>query len=133
MTIVEYGDFECRDCGQAERALRGRHGDRLRYVFRHLPLADVHPDVQRAAEAAGAAAAQGAFWLMHDLLHAHRERLTLEHLRRCAERLELDLERFLHDLSAIGVTRGGRRLKPSTGKDVGPTRPRGPGREGARC
>jgi len=98
VTIVEYGDFECRDCGQAERALRGRHGDRLRYVFRHLPLADVHPDAQRAAEAAEAAAAQGAFWPMHDLLHAHGGRLTLEHLRRYAERLELDVERFLDDL-----------------------------------
>jgi Na+/H+ antiporter NhaA len=98
VTIVEYGDFECRECGRAERALRDRHGHGLRYVFRHLPLADVHPDAQQAAEAAEAAGAQGAFWPMHDLLHLHRGRLTTERLRRYAERLGLEVERFLDDL-----------------------------------
>src|SRR5207249_6046035 len=70
VTLVEYGDFECPYCGQAEpvvRELLRDFGD-VRYVWRHLPLSDVHPNAQRAAEAAEAAAEQGAFWEMHDLL-----------------------------------------------------------------
>ena len=67
--MVEYGDFECPYCGQAEPVVRELLGDAdLRYVWRHLPLTDVHPHAQLAAEAAEAAAAQGAFWEMHDLL-----------------------------------------------------------------
>ena len=64
VTIVEYGDFECPYCGQAEpivRELLADFGD-VRYVWRHLPLADVHPRAQMAAEAAEAAGSQGAFW-----------------------------------------------------------------------
>ena len=78
VTLVEYGDFECPYCGQAEpvvRELLADFGD-LRYVWRHLPLNDVHPHAQLAAEAAEAAAAQGAFWEMHDLLLAHQDALT---------------------------------------------------------
>ena len=70
VTLVEYGDFECPYCGQAEpviRELLADFGD-VRYVWRHLPLTDVHPHAQLAAEASEAAAAQGAFWEMHDLL-----------------------------------------------------------------
>ena len=70
VTLVEYGDFECPYCGQAEpvvRELLADFGD-VRYVWRHLPLNDVHPHAQLAAEAAEAAAEQGAFWEMHDLL-----------------------------------------------------------------
>ena len=70
VTVVEYGDFECPYCGQAEpiiRELLADFGD-VRYVWRHLPLNDVHPNAQLAAEAAEAAAAQGNFWPMHDLL-----------------------------------------------------------------
>ena len=69
VTLVEYGDFECPYCGQAEPAIREllrNAGDDLRYVWRHLPLSDVHPSAQLAAEASEAAAAQGAFWEMHD-------------------------------------------------------------------
>ncbi len=72
VTLVEYGDLECPYCGQAEpviRELLADFGD-VRYVWRHLPLNDVHPLAQQAAEAAEAAAEQGAFWEMHDLLHA---------------------------------------------------------------
>ena len=75
VTIVEYGDFECPYCGQAEPVLRellAGHGD-VRYVWRHLPLNDVRPHAQLAAEAAEAAAGQGAFWAMHDLLSASEE------------------------------------------------------------
>ena len=77
VTLVEYGDFECPYCGQAEpvvRELLADFGD-VRYVWRHLPLTDVHPHAQLAAEAAEAAAAQGAFWEMHDLLLDHQDAL----------------------------------------------------------
>ncbi len=70
VTVVEYGDYECPFCGQAEpvvRELLADFGD-VRYVWRHLPLTDVHPHAQLAAEAAEVAALQGRFWDMHDLL-----------------------------------------------------------------
>ena len=80
MTLVEYGDFECPYCGRAEpvvRELLRDFGD-VRYVWRHLPLSDVHPHAQLAAEAAEAAAEQGAFWEMHDLLLEHQDALRPE-------------------------------------------------------
>ena len=100
VTVVEYGDFECPFCGQAEPVLREllrEFGD-VRYVWRHLPLNDVHPNTQLAAEAAEAAAGQGAFWEMHDLLLAHQDALGWRGLIDYAERLGLDLERFTTDL-----------------------------------
>ncbi len=100
VTIVEYGDFECPYCGRAEpvvRELLSDFGD-LRYVWRHLPLADVHPNAELAAEAAEAAAAQGRFWEMHDQLLDHQGELRPRDLRAYAERLDLDLERFNEDL-----------------------------------
>jgi Na+/H+ antiporter NhaA len=100
VTVVEYGDFECPYCGQAEpvvRELLADFGD-LGYVWRHLPLTDVHPHAQLAAEAAEAAARQGAFWPMHDLLLAHQGELTVRHLVGYAEELGLDVERFREDL-----------------------------------
>jgi protein-disulfide isomerase len=100
VTLVEYGDFECPYCGQAEpvvRALLADFGD-LRYVWRHLPLSDVHPHAQLAAEAAEAAAAQGAFWPMHDLLFTHQDALTARDLVRYAEQLGLDVGLFREDL-----------------------------------
>jgi Na+/H+ antiporter NhaA len=101
VTLVEYADFECPYCGQAEptiRELLSACDDELRYVFRHLPLTDVHPHAPLAAEAAEAAGAQGAFWEMHDLLFENQERLTPTDLRRYAEQLGLDVERFSDDL-----------------------------------
>ncbi len=102
VTVVEYGDFECPYCGQAEpvvRELLREFGD-VRYVWRHLPLNDVHPHTQLAAEAAEAAAAQGAFWEMHDLLLAHQDALRPNDLISYAEQLGLDVERFADDLRA---------------------------------
>src|SRR5687768_5695185 len=93
VTLVEYGDYECPYCGQAEvviRELLDSFGDDLRYVWRNLPLNDVHPHTQMAAEAAEAAAAQGAFWDMHDKLLAHQDELTGPALGRYAEELGLD-------------------------------------------
>ena len=100
VTVVEYGDFQCPYCGQAEpviRELLREFGD-VRYVWRHLPLNDVHPDTQLAAEAAEAAADQGAFWEMHDLLLAHQDALRPSDLIGYAEQLELDVDRFTNHL-----------------------------------
>ncbi|WP_051941644.1 Na+/H+ antiporter NhaA [Phaeacidiphilus oryzae] len=96
VTLVEYGDFECTYCGQAEpvvRQLLAGYGD-IRYVWRHLPLTDVHPHAQLAAEGAEAAADQGEFWRMHDLLLNHQGALGGRDLVGYAERLGLDTERF---------------------------------------
>ena len=100
VTVLEYGDFECPYCGQAEPVLREllRDFGDVAYVWRHLPLNDVHPNAQRAAEAAEAAARQGAFWELHDLLLAHQDALTYEDLLGYAERIGLDVDRFEEDL-----------------------------------
>jgi Na+/H+ antiporter NhaA len=102
VTVVEYADFECPYCGQAEpvvRELLRDFGD-VRYVWRHLPLRDVHPRAQAAAEAAEAAAKQGAFWEMHDLLLDHQDALGPRDLMGYASSLGLDPERFRKDLVA---------------------------------
>jgi Na+/H+ antiporter NhaA len=107
VTLVEYGDFECQYCGQAEpviRALLRDFGD-VRYVWRHLPLNDVHLHAQLAAEAAEAAAEQGAFWEMYDMLLTHQDALNRRDLIGYAEELGLDVDRFTeyleeHDGSA---------------------------------
>jgi Na+/H+ antiporter NhaA len=101
VTLVEYGDYQCPYCGQAEvvvRELLESFGDALRYVWRHLPLSDVHPNAQTAAEAAEAAAAQGAFWEMHDKLLEHQDALGPRDLARYAEELGLDVDRFRDEL-----------------------------------
>jgi Na+/H+ antiporter NhaA len=101
VTLVEYGDYECPYCGQAEvvvRELLDEFGDQLRYVWRHLPLNDVHLNAQMAAEATEAAHAQGAFWPMHDRLLAAQDELTARDLKRHAEELGLDVERFWDEL-----------------------------------
>jgi Na+/H+ antiporter NhaA len=100
VTVVEYGDFECPYCGMAEpvvRELLRDFGD-VRYVWRHLPLNDVHPHAQLAAEAAEAAADQGAFWEMHDLLFTQQDALRPDDLIGYAEQLGLDVDRFTSDL-----------------------------------
>ena len=101
VTVVEYGDFECPYCGRAEPQVRELLRDfaDVRYVWRHLPLSDVHPNATRAAEASEAAAAQDAFWPMHDLLLSHQDALLEADLTRYAEQLGLDIERFSHHLS----------------------------------
>jgi Na+/H+ antiporter NhaA len=101
VTLVEYGDYQCPYCGQAEvviRELLDDFGDQLRYVWRHLPLNDVHSSAQIAAEAAEAAGAQGAFWPMHDKLLSSQDELTPRDLKSYAEELGLDVERFWDEL-----------------------------------
>jgi len=100
VTVVEYGDFECPYCGQAEPVVRELLRDfaDVRYVWRHLPLNDVHPNAQLAAEAAEAASDQGAFWEMHDLLLGHQDALAPSDLMTYADQLGLGLERFTDGL-----------------------------------
>ena len=100
VTVVEYGDFECPYCGLAESSVREllRDFGDVRYVWRHLPLTDVHPHAQLAAEATEAAAKQGAFWGLHDLLLEHQGALTVRDLVGYATSLGLDTERFTASL-----------------------------------
>ena len=101
VTVVEYGDFQCPYCGQAEPAVRELMGEAdVRFVWRHLPLPDVHPQAELAAQAAEAASEQGKFWEMHDLLLARQDHLLKPDLLRYAEELGLDVPRFTKQLYA---------------------------------
>ncbi|MEQ1694068.1 MAG: thioredoxin domain-containing protein, partial [Gemmatimonas sp.] len=97
LALLEYGDYECPACIQAEplmqhlvEAQRGR----MRFVFRHFPLMEVHPNEELAAEAAKAAAAQGQFWPMHHLLFSQVHHLAPAALAGYAQSLGLDMNRF---------------------------------------
>ncbi len=101
VTLVEYGDFECPYCGRAEpvvRELLASSDDDVRYVWRHLPLNDVHSSAQLAAEAVEAAAAQGRFWEMYDAFLAHQDALTPQDISKVAHDLGLDVERFWSEI-----------------------------------
>jgi protein-disulfide isomerase len=101
VTLVEYGDYECPYCGAAYpiiKEVQERMGDRLRFVFRNFPITTSHPHAEQAAEAAEAAAAQGRFWEMHDLLYENQQRLEDGDLRAYAEQLGLELEPFEQEL-----------------------------------
>ena len=114
VTLLEYGDYQCPYCGQAEQVIRellDEFGDELRYVWRHLPLNDVHANAQMAAEATEAAGAQGAFWPMHDRLLAAQDELGADDLGRVAAELGLDGDRFWHDVRH-------RRFAERVGEDV---------------
>lgn len=103
VTLVEYGDYECPYCGMAHpivKAARRELGSQLRFVFRHFPLAEAHPHARLAAQAAEAAAAQGRFWEMHDMLFEHQDALGMEDLVGYAESLALDTARFERDLES---------------------------------
>jgi Na+:H+ antiporter, NhaA family len=101
LELIMYGDFQCPYCSAAQsivRRVRTRLDGRLRFAFRHLPLHEVHPDAQRAAEASEAAAAQGKFWEMHDALYAGGGKFSPEDMAAMAQRLGLDVERFRAEL-----------------------------------
>jgi Na+/H+ antiporter NhaA len=118
VTLLEYGDFECPYCGQAEATIREllvSLGSDVRYVWRHLPLNDVHPLAQIAAEASEAAAAQGRFWEMYDKLLGHQEALRWRDLIRYANELSLDVGRFEEELR--DGTRGERILEDVASAD----------------
>jgi protein-disulfide isomerase len=102
LTLVEYGDYECPRCAQAESVthhLLETFGGRLRFVFRHFPDSAAHPHAELAAEAAEAAAAQGKFWQMHALLFSMPPHLKWASLVHFAEMIELDMTRFTAELS----------------------------------
>ena len=107
VTLVEYGDFECSHCGEAYgivKDIQERLGDRLRFVYRHFPLTQVHPHAEMAAEASEAAAAQGKFWEMHDTLFENQQDLSEPALLGYAAELGLDEAQFANDLE-IGTYR----------------------------
>ncbi len=101
VTLVEYGDFECPDCGVAHHtvsSLLRRLGDRLRFVWRQFPIGNAHPHAELAAEASEAAAAQGRFWPMHELLLERQHALEHEDLVGYAADIGLDVDHFVRDL-----------------------------------
>ena len=102
VTLVEYGDFECPNCKQAAPAVKlllQRFTGRVRFIYRHFPLEEVHPHALQAALASEVAAGQGKFWPMHDLLFDNQAHLKPPQLRRYAERLELDIVRYDADMA----------------------------------
>jgi protein-disulfide isomerase len=103
VTVVEYGDFECPNCKQAAPAVKlllKHFANRVRFVYRHFPLEEVHPHALSAAEAAECAAAQGRFWEMHDLLFDRQPHLNPHQLRTYAEDLELEMTRFNAEMNS---------------------------------
>lgn len=101
VTVVEYGDFECPSCRQAHPAVKimqAHFGGKLRFVFRHFPLREVHPHAELAAEASEAAGAQHQFWAYHDLLFAHPQHITPQDLSTYAQQLGLDMPRFGYEM-----------------------------------
>ena len=102
VTLLEYGNFECLDCGHVLPVLkrvRKLLGDNLRFVFRHFPTVRTHPHALRAAQAAEVAGAQGKFWAMHDELFTHQQALEDHHLTRYARRIGLDVPRFEREMA----------------------------------
>jgi len=97
VTLVEYGDFECPSCKVAvttPKLLLERFPNKIRFIFRHFPIQDAHPHALTAAEASEAAAAQGKFWPMHDLLFQNQAHLKDKDLNRYAQQLGLDMARY---------------------------------------
>ena len=108
LVLVEYGDYECPYCGNAYpviKQLRSHYGDNLRLAFRNFPVATMHRHASVAAQAAEAAASQGKFWEMHDLLYEHQQELDKADLSHYALRLGLEIYRFESDLSGEAFAR----------------------------
>lgn len=106
--ILEYGDYECpysrqafRQIERVEQEVRGG----VRFAFRHFPLVEIHPHALTASAAAEAAALQGRFWEMHELLFHRQKALEDEDLRAYAAKLELDVARFDQDRLTADVQR----------------------------
>jgi protein-disulfide isomerase len=101
ITLLEYGDYECPFCGEAQpivREIQRRLGDSLCFAFRHFPMANVHPHAEHAAEAAEAGGELGAFWPMHETLFANQDALDDESLAQYAASLGLDEARVLQEV-----------------------------------
>lgn len=107
LTLVEYGDYECPSCGEAYpivKRLQKKLGNDLSFVFRNFPLTEIHPHALAAARAAEAAALQGKFWEMHDLLFEHQDALTNDDLLDYGDNLELEMERFERDFGSDEIS-----------------------------
>ena len=104
LELVEYGDFECSDCGHAYpiiKTIQQALGDDLKFVFRNFPLTQIHPHAVNAAVAAEAAALQNKFWEMHDIILQNQKHLELEDLLMYAKKIDLDADQFKNDLQNI--------------------------------
>ena len=113
VTVVEYGDYQCPYCADMHpmlKAIAKSMGTQMRFVFRHMPLIEMHPYAQHAAEAAEAAGAQGKFWEMHDAIFRQQSELGTDLLHQLALKLKLDIEQFSSDLEA-------RRFRPRVKRD----------------
>ena len=101
VTLVEYGDYECRFCAKAQpvvREIQQHLGEELCFAFRHFPVTPVHPYAERAAAAAEAANAQGMFWEMHELLFENHSTFDDKYLLACAAALGLDQVRLIGEV-----------------------------------
>ncbi len=108
VTLTEYGDFGCRFCGEADQVvkrLQARFGVSLRFVFRHNPRGELHPNARITAEASEAAALQGKFWEMHDILFAHPHALAEADMSTYAKELGLDVQQFGADLHSPAIAK----------------------------
>ncbi len=113
VTLVEYGDYQCPYCADMHpmiNSIAKAMGNQLRFVFRHMPLLEMHPYAQHAAEAAEAAGAQGKFWEMHDAIFQQQSELGADLLHQLADRIKLQIEQFSADLDA-------RRYRPRVKRD----------------
>ena len=113
VTLVEYGDYQCPYCADVHSMIRSiakTMGANLRFVFRHMPLKEMHPCAHYAAEAAEAAGAQGKFWSMHDAIYDHQSDLDSDLVHALALTLQLDMPRFEADMAA-------RRYRPRVERD----------------
>jgi protein-disulfide isomerase len=105
LTVVEYGDYQCPYCGQAfpiVEKLRTTFADSMRFIFRNLPLADVHPHAEAAAEVAEAVALQGKFWEIHDALYQNQKDLSNAALRRYVTDIGGDVDQMTKDVADGG-------------------------------
>jgi protein-disulfide isomerase len=107
VTLLEYGDYQCPYCGEAYlvvKQVQKRMGAKMRLVFRNFPLAEAHPYATGAAQIAEAAALQGKFWEMHDMLYEHQDALEPAHLLDYAKHLHLDMAKLETAVESAAVT-----------------------------
>ena len=101
--MIEFGDFECPFTRRAHAGierLRRDMGDRFRFAWRHMPLREIHPHADLLAQASEAAAAQGRFWEMREILWRNFGSFERADLRRYADELGLDVVRFDAELDS---------------------------------
>jgi protein-disulfide isomerase len=105
--LLEYGDYQCSYCGEAYSIIKfvqKKFDNRLQFVFRNFPLNEAHPDAFNAALVAEAAAVQGKFWEMHDILYEHQDRLDLESLAGYAKEIGMDAHQFERDIHGTALS-----------------------------